>query len=404
MKRNDDFLTNYGIGGVKNIMGYITPNVSIDAGSSETRTHVWEGNPVSGDVYGISSGYSVVTQDISGVRSQTDTLYDNLEIVLTDETVGKTDKIFETIRIVKGGLFEDLRLPVARTTSNVGKGLQETTFVNAIANIGIRAYILAHKNKIAAECVEPRITLALPQEDITSAKRQEEAKKKLAGRYIFSLPRCNYTVKIVIKENEILLIDEAQAAMGYWRFSTKADMAKYQGVMMIDAGGRSVDLSIMLKGRVLAKGSATCKFGGQKFIDLVINAYVNGSGNDMPTRDMVLDALDTGLLQDGNANIDITEYIETAKKEIAANIGNDISGLLDVNELRMNQLNLVLCAGRLMRDSKNATSSVPPLTNYIDAYVKGISPNTEVGVIDEEFALVRGLSLARAAFDKKNAK
>ena len=401
MRKNDSVLDNYQIGKVNCIPELGIANFSIDAGSTETRTHMWTDNPKGGTVHGISAGYSVLKQDISGTRSQSDSLYDNLEICIEDLTVNKETKVFDKINIVKGGLLEDLRLPVARTSSNTSKGLQETTYVNAIANIALRVYMAALTTGSYYQNIEARVTLALPQEDITSTKRQEEIKAKLAGEYMVTMPRCPFAVAITIKNSQIVLIDEAQAVLGFWRINNKEKAKDYNSVLIIDAGGRSVDLSIMLNGRVLARGSLTGKFGGQKFIDLITEKYINETGNEMPTRDMVLDALDTGLLQDGNSTINIADFIEKSKAEIASNIENDVTALLDLNELRMKQLNLVLCAGRMMGTSENAESSVQSLTAYTTQYVISISPNTDVGKIDDEFALVKGLSLARAAYNAR---
>lgn len=377
--------------------------ISVDAGSSETRTHTWSGNPRSGVVQALDSSYSVVNEDISQLNSQSTSLYDNLEIKLSDITDNKEFKVFDSLTIVKGGLLEDLRLPIAKTSSNTGKGYQDTTYINTIANIAIRAYMMAVNGSMMSKCMVAELSLALPQEDVISSKRQDEIKSRMNGLYSVEFPRLNYKIEIAIDYDKIFLFDEAQAALGYWKVYNKVDTSQYSGVLIIDAGGRSVDLSLMLKGRVISKGSHTCKFGGQKFIDIIIDKYVNETGNDMPTREMVLDSLDTGLLQNGNSDIDITRFIDSAKEEIVKSIMSDIGMLLDVNDVRMSQLNLVVCAGRLMGESKNAEHSVPSMSTYIEREVMRVSPNTMVGQIDYDHALVLGLSLARFAFDRKNA-
>jgi len=403
MKENDNVLKQYDAKEIAVGSSTGACNISIDAGSSESRTHVWHDNPKSGSIFGISSGYSIVSADMASIQAQSDTLYDNLEIQLEDLTDGKEEKVFENITIVKGGLLEDLRLPVAKTSSNVGKALQDTTYINAIANIGIRLYMAAS----TVGMYQPRyvcdVTLALPNEDVASLKRQEDVKNRLAGEYLFTLPRCKFSINIKINKDKILLVDEAKAALGSWRVVSK-DKTNYENVLIIDAGGRSVDYSIMFKGRSLTRGSMTGKFGGQKFVDIIMEKYVNETGGDMPTKDMILDALDSGLLQDGNSHINICEFISKAKDEIAVSIGNDISSLLDANELRVNQLNLVLCAGRLMRETVCPDGEkVKSLCYNVENYIKKISPNTHVGLLEDEFALVRGLSLARHAFNMKNA-
>lgn len=400
---NDEYLKVFETHEVKQRNDVSRIQISIDAGSSETRTHKWSGNPKSGSVHVASSGYSIVNQDISQVVSQSPMLYDNLEIKMQDITDNKEFKVFEDLTIVKGGLVEDLRLPVAKTSSNTGKGYQDTTFINTIANIAIRAYMMAVNGSMLSKSVVVEPTLALPQEDIISSKRQDEIKTKLAGLYHVEFPRLKYALEIAIDYDKILLFDEAQAALGYWKIDNKIDTSKYTGVLIIDAGGRSVDLSLMLKGRVISKGSYTCKFGGQKFVDIIIDKYINETGRDMPTRDMVLDALDTGLLQSGNSEIDITRFIDSAKEEIVKSIMSDIDMLLDTNDIRMAQLNLVVCTGRLMGVSKNNENEVPSMATYIEREVMKVSPDTMVGRIAYEHALVVGLSLARFAFDRKNA-
>lgn len=393
---------NYGIESVPVAEGTCPVKISIDAGSTETRSHIWDTNPKSGTTYGIDSGYSILTQDISGLKSQSETLYDNMEITLEDLTPEKEDKVFEQITVIKGGIFEDMRLPAAKTNSNTGKGLQDTTYINAIANIGLRVYMAAQTTGRAYTEYRMKVTLALPNEDIASTKRQEDAKNRLAGNYYFTLPRCNFATNITIAKDDILLIDEAQAALASWRQKNKDSNTSYDNVLLIDAGGRSIDYSLMLKGRVLARGSLTGKYGGQKFVDSIIEKYMNETGNDSPTKDMIYEALDSGKMQDGNAKIEIVEFIDMAKREIAATINNDITSLLDSNEVRMTQLNLVVGTGRLMGETtQDGEVVVDSLIKYIESYVKKASANTVVGRLDDSYALVHGLSLARFAFDSR---
>lgn len=402
MKENDVVLSNYGKANMTLLESVAYVNVSVDAGSSETRTHLWNDNPKSGGIHGISSEYAIVSGDISNTISQTDSLYDNMEIILEDVTEGKENKVFNNITIVKGGLFDDMRLTSAKTSSNIGKSLQDTTYINTIANIGLRFYMNSYSTGRYNQKYKVNLTLALPNEDVISNKRQDETKDRLYGDYVFSLPRYNFTINIEVPREGILLVDEAKAALGSWRVTSK-DKTNYENVLIIDAGGRSVDYSIMFKGRSLARGSATGKYGGQKFVDTIMEKYVNETGNDMPTRDMILDALNSGLLQDGNSHIEISEFISKAKDEIASTIINEVSSLLDNNELRIQQLNLVLCAGRLMRETIVDNSvKVKSLAYNIESQIKRRSPNTHVAMLSDEFALVKGLSMARYAFDSKN--
>lgn len=402
MKENDNVLKNYGKVdlAVSEKIGLL--NLSVDAGSSETRTHLWTDNPKSGSIFGISSDFAIVNNDISNIIAQTDNLYDNMEIVLEDVTDGKENKVFNKVTIVKGGLLCDLRLPSTKTSSNIGKSLQDTTYINTVANIGLRMYMHSHNIGSYNQAYKVDLTLGLPNEDVISTKRQDDTKDKLYGNYVFSLPRFNFSINIEIPREGILLVDEAKAALGSWRVASK-DKNEYENVLIIDAGGRSVDYSIMFKGRTLTRGSMTGKFGGQKFVDIIMEKYVNDTGNDMPTKDMIIEALDSGLLQDGNSHIEISEFISKAKDEIAVSIINDLSSLMDSNDLRVAQLNLVLCAGRLMRETvlKNETK-VKSLAYNIASHINKISPNTHVAKLEDEFALVKGLSMARFAFNSKN--
>lgn len=382
--------------------------ISIDAGSSRTRTHIWElGKPTTGTTVGIDSGYELVTKgEMDIIPSPSDTLYDNLEIVLTCKDEDKAEPFNSEVRIVKGSLLDSVGGLSIKASGVEGKGSQDALYINTIANIGIRIYALANSVGKTPHVVKPQVTLALPHSDIDSTMKQDRVKARLAGTYTFELPRMDYKVDIEINKETIELMDEAEVSVGYWCFNTKTKPEKDEGIILLDAGGRSVDFALIMNGIINSKASGTGEFGGQKFVERIGAVYSNATGQDIPDVNRIYGALDTGLMRDGGAKIDISEHIMNAKKEIAKSVQELLNKQLRNAGIGLRNISTILCNGRLMKETKTIDGevSVPSLATYISAYVATVSPNTKVGLIDDEYTLVKGLSLRRHVMNTRGQR
>lgn len=372
--------------------------VSIDCGSTETRSSVFsrENLPSTHNVIAVESGYSKVEDDVSNVRSNSGCLGDNLDMVLRDLTKYKGDKVFEEIHILKGSLMRNTNLPVEKISSNQSKAGQEQTYVNVLSNIAIRLFESVSKSDKLYKRYVVDLTVALPTRDTQSEKRLQKFKKALAGEYSVEFVRDNLTVYFSLSESDIYTEDESQAAMRYWVVVNSNDEEKgYNRVLIIDGGGSTVDFSLLENGVINPRGSKTVAFGGTNFINNVIDSYVKTNDDDRPANKMIIESLDTGLMQNGNDFIDITESIKKAKIVNAKSIMNSINELLDVTELKPTQINAIIACGGLFKETANPQNKVRSLYKFIQKMYAKNSPNTLFSRVTEEFSIVYGLAYYR---------
>lgn len=373
---------------------------TLDLGSTESRSLVFDrelSNP--DNELAVPADFAYLTQEIDWVKSKSKTLYDNLEIDLTDVTSSvikkPEDKMFEDIRIIKGGLLEELNYPIERAASNTGKVDQQSTFVNAIANVGLRAFIEQCNLGLKFNKVKADLTVALPPEDTQSTARIQKFKNRLQGEYVFKLPRLNFTCTIEVKKEKIYFEDESKAAMRYWAATTDLDVEQYRNVLVIDGGGRSFDIAFLKNGILVTSGSKTLTFGGKKMEQFAFQHFVQNGDRSAPNMEMVRESFQTGQIQDGNAMLSMVESIHYSKNEISKMVMAGLNELFDFNDVRPNQINLILTAGGCFRESGEGEFVVPSLTDYIEARYQKVSPNTLFYQIEEDYPILLGLALFR---------
>lgn len=371
--------------------------MSVDNGSTETRTFVYNPQTAQGNVVAIDSAYGIVETDISHCASKSDNLYDNMEIFIADKTETKEDRVIYQLTIAKGGLLRDNNIPIEKAASNEGKATQDTTFVNILSNIGLRAYETACKLGKSSKMISVDLAITLPTEDLKNVNRMNKFKSKVAGVYDFKLPRFNFEITILIKPDNITLYDEAQAVLDYWAMNNQELYSSMKKVIVIDGGGRSIDYSLLDNGRIINKGSLTGAYGGTKFEQLILEDFVATHDTNEPSIDMVHEALDTGVLKKGNSEFDLTPSIKKAKSAIARTIMRDINRILDANEIKGDDINLLLTSGRLFGESIGVSKekSVPSLSKVVEKLYKEKSDSIKVDRIREEFAIVKGLAYYR---------
>ena len=371
--------------------------LSVDNGSTETRTFVYNPGTAQGKVVAIDSAYAVIESDISHIASKSETLYDNMEIEIKDVTQTKEDRVIYDLKIIKGGLLQDINVPIERAASNEGKATQDTTFVNIITNVGLRAYETACKTGKITKMLSVDLAITLPTEDLKNVNRMAKFKNRIAGIYTFILPRFEFEISLLVKPENITLYDEAQAVLDFWAMNNQELYQSMEKVIVIDGGGRSIDYSLLDNGRIINKGSLTGAYGGTKFEKLILDDFVASHDTNEPSIDMIRKALDTGVLKKGNTEFDLTPSIKKAKSAIARTIMRDINTILDANEIKGDDINLLLTSGRLFGESVGVSKdkSVPSLSKVVEKLYKEKSASIKVDRIKEEFAIVKGLAYYR---------
>jgi hypothetical protein len=229
--------------------------------------------------------------------------------------------------------------------------------------------------------------------------RQESFKNGLAGEYLIHFPRYGVAINVLISREDIHIEDESQAAMRYFVVNAGGDLSETGRTILIDGGSRSVDFSYLENGVILKKGSRSGKYGGNNFERLIIDHFVSNNNVNEPNVTMIREALDSGLLQDGNSCVNIMDSITAAKKDIAKNIMRDLNGILDVMEVQARQINSIVFCGGLFKESKNDVAGSPSLYKYIEKMFMKYSQNTRFQRISYEFPIPYGLAFYRISLD-----
>lgn len=375
----------------------VTRFFSTDVGSTSTRTMRFTTDLEETEVLEIPADYTSIQQNISYIKSSSDKLIDNMEIIIKDitPTPTKPEKVFHEKRIVKGTLFQALKLPAEKPISGVLKSRQESTFVNWITSIGLWSYIRAamaieHPTKLIAD-----VTIAIPPEDKKSTKNIEYMQERFFGTYLFELPRLGYSLTINVPRERILIEDEASANIRCYGSGEDVDISEYTNILCGDAGGRSDDTGLMQNGVLIPSATKTGRFGGEsKFLQFIANSYADEFGEE-PPYEVIKSSLDTGIATDA-ARTDFTKHIKSAKKELAKLIWQEFVVVMDLASLRPTQINLVILAGKLYKETiRGGRVTVPSMSEDVAALFKAASPKTEIAVIQQDNPIVWGLAFYR---------
>lgn len=384
---------------------------AIDLGSTCTRTILFdaelEGIDDETNILEVSSEYSILERDIDHITSNSNRIIDNLEIVIVDETqeAVKPNKVFNTVRLVKGTLLQAADLTVDKPTSMILKSQMPATYYNLISNLALRAYLEAAFNDTNATTIKYDLTVAIPPEDKKSSKNIDSLKTKIAGVYLVKFPRLDYEVRIILKEDSIFVEDEASATLrccitmplvdGSDREVIDTDETPV--VLVCDGGGRSFDFVCVNDGVLVTQSAKTGKFGGEtRFYHFVRDSYVEEVGYETSIMS-IKSALLTGKSKDASGT-DMIKHISSAKVEMAKLVWETIKEVLDQSELKATDVNLILCSGGMFKQStRDGKVVVESLMKFVKDIYKTASPNTKFLLCEYENPIVLGLAFYRAS-------
>lgn len=386
-------------------------NLAVDCGSTQTRTAIINtAGKVNGDsALEMDSRYGIVNTDTNTVVSKSETIYDNLDFILRDITDSniKPVKVIEELHIMKGELLDQVDIPVERLDQSKPKSTQEFTFINTLANIGIRNLINIFETGVSYSDVKLDLTIGLTAFDTRSTNRLINFEKKLAGVYEIEYPRYGIKTRFHIDENNVYELDEGSAVARYWSTTRGENLNSYKRIIVCDGGGRSFDYAFIADGTIKSKGSASTQYGGNRFVNSIVDTVLQNHDVDTVTPEMIMEALDTGLLPVGNEFIDIAEDISKVKKEYAIRVIDDLDTVCSRVDTTATQLNLIITAGRAFKSSRrempvpNANERIemktvsPSLSAFVSKAFKKKNSSIRVENISDKFALVWGLVFYR---------
>lgn len=374
--------------------------IGIDAGSTASRWMNFDSESGDeSDVRELDSDLGIV-EDISHMKSDSNMLWDNLEMEITDVTDStiKQDKMFESIHLIKGGLRQSKPSTNLKRASRESKVNLMATYVNIICTMGVNVLLDMHENDMALDSYKFIPSIALPPEDFKSDIIQQKFKNNVAGKYHIKFNRLNIEFDILIKASDIHLEKESDAVI--LNIMQTRDEELEGNTFIYDGGGKSSDKSVIRDGVLVKDASDTSKYGGARLIKAIGSEYVRSTGKSLPTDNAILAAMQDGQLVVGNVTTDITAIIEKAKYDMATSLYNDFLETLDVAEMSVEELSNLVLHGRLftptvVKDANQVVIKTISIADYLIRMVKKLNPEIRIFVELGTGNICRGVLISR---------
>lgn len=187
-------------------------------------------------------------------------------------------------------------------------------------------------------------------------------------------PEANIPIKI----EKVVVLPEgycAYAAVVYDKGMTFRQDYSYlteETVLVFDIGAGTTDCLIVQNNKLVQNSKYTVTQGGNNVFQLV-RKKLRLNGLDL-SDDVIREGVITGFVKDGAQQVNIANYINEAKDEIAQKIISEFQDFLELTDIRVRSLGYILiCGGGSMQDSDN--SEVKPLSEKIIENIKILTPH-----------------------------
>lgn len=192
-----------------------------------------------------------------------------------------------------------------------------------------------------------------------------------------AFPALNLSVKL----DKVKVLPEgycAYAGVVYesgMKFRDTHKFLKNETVLVIDIGAGTTDILLIKDNKLVQSSKYTITQGGNNVYQQV-RLRLRMKGLDLDAG-VIKDGVITGSVRDGSKSVDITDYVNTAKSDIAQKIVSEIQDFLDLTDIKVRSVGYVLiCGGGSMSDS--TVSSIVPLSDKVIESFKQLAPNSEL--------------------------
>lgn len=146
-------------------------------------------------------------------------------------------------------------------------------------------------------------------------------------------------------------------------------------VLVIDIGAGTTDILIIENNALIQNSKHTVTQGGNNVYQIV-RRKLQLDGLDL-SDEKVREGVVKGFVKDGSKLVEIHEYINQAKEDIAQKIISSFQDFLELTDYKIRSIGKVLvCGGGSMNDSEN--DKIIPLSQKIIENIKTLTPNTEL--------------------------
>ncbi len=374
---------------------------SIDLGSTETRGICYFGKreielkDIEEDREKSSFAILPYDEDISDLQIINPTIYDSLEMKITDMGEKKWT-------ILKGTLATQFGCQEA-TTSSKAKADQDSTPAN------IHSYIVMSLIKRMIDTKQKfddkfsfsiNLNLALPPEDTTKG-RIDKIKKELEGTYEVILPRLDLKFDYILDAAKIKIISECNAAAIYYSISENSideDSVDDYNSIVIAGGGRSCSIAIIKNGQLMFRLNVdNPELGGAKMREYLLEQISSNKSISILSQENGERVIQTGFYRDGKEKVCATDELNVTKARLAKECVNFIQRAISKAGLQLSEIQTIVFYGRLfypVLDKENNVLS-PSLSNFIE---KEINKDPEKGYnidfigIKKDFPIPKGLA------------
>lgn len=359
---------------------------AIDIGSTQTRSVVYTKEAQMRQPLLVDSNYTIINHNIKHVASPGVNVIDNLEFIIKDVTLEKSDKQFEEIHVVKGELLGALTTDRQFTTSSASKVDQLATYVNVVCNAALLLLDYYKDNGIQDAAPKIHMTIALPPEDTKYEHRSQLFRSRLSGTYEVSMPRLNFNASFEI-ESDIKIISEPEAVAVYATVEQLIVDEDDSVVCFLDIGGRSSGITFIDNKKLLIESCETVPFGGTKLVGLLGNNIARACNIQEPQITRLQRAVDTGTFKIGAQKVSVVKQLNDAKKEFASDIFNRLMMAIDRNGIQLQNISKVFCSGRTFGEAEDS----PSLMKFISDKFQTKSPYTLFTKVETANPILLGL-------------
>lgn len=253
-------------------------------------------------------------------------------------------------RYAKGVAMNYFQGKVVVTDNQSAKVEQDSTYVNAVYAIACELL------QSGVYFDEVKIGVCIPTAEFYSDNFDyvETLKEGLRGNHKIFFPLLDKTVEFNIGDKNVYAFPEGVVAA----FQFSKDKGFVGGTtLVIDAGYRSTDITILKAFKPLGKGARSIPAGGINIEAILIGELERN--NLMVSREEARVALGTGVIAEGSKETPIDKEVYTARYKFASDLKNSIIDVLSYNMMNIRSINNVMFVGRpFMGEGENCLKNI----------------------------------------------
>ena len=179
-----------------------------------------------------------------------------------------------------------------------------------------------------------------------------------------------------------------------------------ESTLIIDIGAGTTDIVVVRENKLIGTTLKTINRGGNQVMQKVRTSIETECDDLVLPETAVEQGIVDGFVKDGARKVDITEFINAARREVANQLTNDIRSYLERTEYPIRTIEkLLVCGGGAM--GSDESKGIKSLSDLVLLYIRNVAPyvelidlpiDTKTGeVISSRELNVRGASIIAAA-------